>query len=1216
VKTNHWGLTEAFDREGLVRTIRDGIVGQDQMIGGPYGPKKVVYADWVASSRALGFLEDYIRDEVLPVYSNTHTTSSTLGHQISLFREEARVIIARTINARDDKDALIFTGSGSTSAVNHLIAAMRLQRFGKVAELPSERPLVLVGPHEHHSNLLPWRESICEVQNIPEDVSTGLIDSQALEVALKRAKEEKRPLVIGSFSAASNITGLLQDCASINRLLHTYGALAFWDFAAAAPYVKVDMNPMASTEADRGLVHMDALFISPHKFPGGTCTPGILVAKKFLFDRKQCPSCPGGGTVEFVTSDDQLYHSKVSEREEAGTPDIVGCIRAGLVFQLKHAVTPELIESLEARLYHKAVSQLSKNPRIHIMGPLTRDGGDGASPRLSHRLPTLSFLIYHQSGKLLHYNFVCALLDNLFGIQSRGGCVCAGPYGEYLLGMDLDLARLYEEQLSQFDDVEVLRPGFVRLSLNYFISDAEAQYVLDALDFIAREGWKLLPQYSFQPETNEWMHLSNKSLPNRKWLGEISYTSGKMFYPKQPLLSANGKRRTTDDLSEQFEEAVKSVKDVVSELERDPNAKAELSQSHELMREEAEELRWFVYPDEAYLHRIDIDEEFKSIDSLSDSNSFHNPTWRSKWQETCPLSPKYYAFHPQALTQAPGSAISSDTTVMPKTHRFTATVTDLDSAIHAKSQFTAKQMDQEIAAKQNASSAQSPSVPATAAFATPIVAPVTEITTAAALPEVKSTEDAKTAEVNFVVPKPASASGERLDSEEQEDRLAEAVFREENEGLASHKHQQDEEDDGPESADFCCPLPANGRSSCSTGVCEVPATRDGRTSVKTVIDQRKAEKNAKRAQKSSQGAQALTSEEKIARDKAQSAVAVAARKQNRIDRFDPIDHIEHRIFKGMVGAIRLFDLIGPGDRVLVGVSGGKDSLTLLQMLLKAQKLMPFKFEVAAVTVDPQTLEFDPSPLKVYMAEIGVKYFYDSQPLISIATDIGPSSICAWCSRMKRGILHNICEREGYNVLALGQHLDDLVESFFMYSFHNGKLDTMKASSVVRNGKVKIIRPFVFVREKDTKHYANLANLPVITENCPACFEEPKERARIKALLKAQERLYPNLFGNLLGAIKPLMHPEVRLDQLLNTLEQDAKLNKSAKYYPNRRNEAEHAAFMAKRQESKKAARQAKQEAKRKNKDETTASSSSASSPPESSSGNSSDPQPSSSQSQS
>jgi len=228
-------------------------------------------------------------------------------------------------------------------------------------------------------------------------------------------------------------------------------------------------------------------------------------------------------------------------------------------------------------------------------------------------------------------------------------------------------------------------------------------------------------------------------------------------------------------------------------------------------------------------------------------------------------------------------------------------------------------------------------------------------------------------------------------------------------------------------------------------------------------------------------------------------------------------------------------MIKDGDRVLVGLSGGKDSLTLLNILLQIQKAKQFKFELGATTVDPQTISYDPSSLIPYLKQLGVPYYYESQALIERAKEQCPNSICAWCSRMKRGILCQTARKHGYNRIALGQHLDDLAESFLMYAFHNGKLDTMKANSLLKEGDVSIIRPFLYIRELQTKKFAKLYNLPVITENCPACFAEPKERKRMKALLAAQENIFPELFNSIRSALQPLMHGRMHPKQVFENL---------------------------------------------------------------------------------
>ena len=231
------------------------------------------------------------------------------------------------------------------------------------------------------------------------------------------------------------------------------------------------------------------------------------------------------------------------------------------------------------------------------------------------------------------------------------------------------------------------------------------------------------------------------------------------------------------------------------------------------------------------------------------------------------------------------------------------------------------------------------------------------------------------------------------------------------------------------------------------------------------------------------------------------------------------------VFKPTAQALAHFGMINDGDRVLVCLSGGKDSLSMLHTLRQYQhvsKSQGVNFTLAAATVDPGTDAFDPSPLKGYVASLGLPYFYEEQAIIDMAQAANASSICSFCSRMKRGRLYHCARREGYNVLAFGQHLDDLAESFMMAAFHNGFLRTMKANYTVDGGDLRVIRPFVFVRERDLRSFAERVELPVIAENCPGCFEAPKERHRTKQLLASQEILFPQLFNSLQAAMMPLM----------------------------------------------------------------------------------------------
>jgi selenocysteine lyase/cysteine desulfurase len=253
--------------------IRRDVVGADASFDGPFGRKTMLYADWTASGRALVSVEDYVRDEVLPLYANTHTTTSTCGLQSTCFRQEARQLIAQACNARvgySDKhaDVVVFAGSGSTAAINKLSMVLGMHLPPAPGAPREAQPVVLVGPHEHHSNILPWRESCALVVQIGEDKTTGSIDQNALVNALEKYKNHK--LVAGSFSAASNVTGVMADVDTITETLHRHGALAFWDYAAAAPYVQIDMNPVRFTKdgSVNKHVYKDAVFVSPHKLPG------------------------------------------------------------------------------------------------------------------------------------------------------------------------------------------------------------------------------------------------------------------------------------------------------------------------------------------------------------------------------------------------------------------------------------------------------------------------------------------------------------------------------------------------------------------------------------------------------------------------------------------------------------------------------------------------------------------------------------------------------------------------------------------------------------------------------------------------------------------------------------------------------------------------------------------------------------------------------------
>jgi selenocysteine lyase/cysteine desulfurase len=502
-----------------VSLIRRNEIGRGAAIETPFGRRLLCYADLTATGRYLHLVERWIR-RLQPFYANTHTAVSSTGRIMTELREEARRVIGRAVNAGPD-DVVLFVGAGATAAVNKLVGLLgfrisdALEReHGLNRQIPEhQRPVVFVGPYEHHSNELPWLESIADVVEIDLD-GAGRIDVSDLTNKLKRFSQ--RALKVGAFSAASNVTGVLTDVGAVTRALHEQGAYACFDYAAAAPYLPIDMHPSESES-------VDALVLSTHKFMGGPGGSGILVANRKLF-RCRSPERPGGGTVDYVAAFEKVsvdYARRLDEREEGGTPAIVSDIRAGLAFLVREMVGPQRVLEHELRMSEQAVQRLARHPKIRVLGPI--------------QLPRLAIVSFNVEG--LHHDLVSALLDHLFGIQNRAGCSCAGPYGHRLLQIDRHKSELYRKQIAR--GILGIKPGWVRLSLPYYGSQKDLEFIFKAVEFVADRGMDFVPAYCLGWLDGVWRYQERSPVPLQRppldlnALSQLAIETGSETEPEQ-----------------------------------------------------------------------------------------------------------------------------------------------------------------------------------------------------------------------------------------------------------------------------------------------------------------------------------------------------------------------------------------------------------------------------------------------------------------------------------------------------------------------------------------------------------------------------------------------------------------------------------------------------------------------------------------------------------
>ncbi len=462
--------------------FRKNIVGFNASYNSPYGEQKIIYADWIASGRLYEPIERKMLEQFGPYVANTHTETSETGTLMTHSYHYAQKLIKKHVNAGPN-DVLIQAGFGMTSVINKLQRILGLKGCGllrnKKCLKEMDRPVVFLTHMEHHSNQTSWYETICDVVIIDPDEDL-LVDPEKLREKLEEYKDRK--LKIGSFSAASNVTGVKPPYFKLAKLMHEYGGLCFVDFAASAPYVEINMHPEDPMEK------LDAIFFSPHKFLGGPGTAGIMIFDSSLYKNK-APDNPGGGTVDWTNRwGEYKYIDDIELREDGGTPGFLQAIRSALTIELKEQMEVENMEQREKELVSRAFKGLKAIKQVRILAENVID-----------RIGALSFYI-----EGVHYNLVVKLLSDRYGVQMRGGCACAGTYGHYLLDVTYDYSHKITELINDGDLSQ--KPGWIRWSIHPTTTNQEVDYIVDAVAEIARNHQKWSKDYHYDKHINEFIH--------------------------------------------------------------------------------------------------------------------------------------------------------------------------------------------------------------------------------------------------------------------------------------------------------------------------------------------------------------------------------------------------------------------------------------------------------------------------------------------------------------------------------------------------------------------------------------------------------------------------------------------------------------------------------------------------------------------------------------
>ena len=480
--------SKELNLEEYFHEFRKNIVGIDQQFESPYGKQKIIYADWIASGRLYKPIEDMLLNEIGPFVGNTHTESAITGSAMTMAYHKARTIIKKHVNASDD-DVLITVGTGMTGAINKFQRLLGLkinENLKEHTQIPEEkRPIVFVSQMEHHSNQTSWLETIAKVEVIPSN-DQGLPCLKELKKRIDSYKETQ--IKIAAITACSNVTGISTNYYDIAKIMHQNNGLCFVDFACSAPYVDINMHPEDSEQ------YLDAITFSPHKFLGGPGSLGVLIFNKKLY-KNLVPDNPGGGTVLYTNPwGDHDYIDDIETREDGGTPGFLQVIKIALALRLKEQIGTNNITQREHELNAIIFNTLSNIKNLTLLAPNNRD-----------RLGIFSFFIENE-----HYNLIVKLLNDRFGIQTRGGCSCAGTYGHYLLNVDILSSKAIKQKIKEGYLFE--RPGWVRMSIHPTMTNTEIEFICNSIILVAQNVKEWKNEYTYDPIKNEFIHFAHTNL--------------------------------------------------------------------------------------------------------------------------------------------------------------------------------------------------------------------------------------------------------------------------------------------------------------------------------------------------------------------------------------------------------------------------------------------------------------------------------------------------------------------------------------------------------------------------------------------------------------------------------------------------------------------------------------------------------------------------------